>query len=239
MHLNKKEKTMSWLEDKLGNPHKREEELRRQEKERKGNIKDMLLKYAVYTALLALLSVSLLAACSNSQATLPTSTPTTLTRSTSITTQTGSTCQTSQLKLAYERYDVSMTHVANEYSFQNTSNSTCTLFGYPDIHLLDSNHHAISTQVTHANGGYLYPAVPLKVVSLEPTAQVYFIIAFSDNCNVNSPHGTFLRATPSGQTNALTIATGYPLYTCDGVGVSPMSDTEIFNYRSPDWPQGG
>src|SRR6266550_3547275 len=185
----------------------------------------MPLRYAVYTALFALLSVGLLAACSNSQTTLPASTPTTLTRSTSTTTQTGSTCQTSQLKLTAGGSDAGMSQAAYEFSFQNTSHSMCTLFGYPDIQLLNGNHHAISAQITDANGGYFYPFIPLKVVSLGPTAQAYFIIEDADFCDTQSHHGTFLRVAPPGQTSALTISAW--ISTCDKVDVSPISGTEI------------
>ena len=191
----------------------------------------MLLKYAVYTASLMLLSVSLLAACTSSQSTLLASTPTTLTRSTPTTAQARSTCQTSQLKLASDTGDAGMGHRAAQFSFQNTSNSTCTLFGYPDIQVLNGDHHAISIQVTQKESGYLFGPVALKVVSLEPTAKAYFVIDWiaAGVCSTNSISifGTFLQAAPSGQTSALTVSAA-TIDACGGeVGVSPVSNRSI------------
>jgi len=124
-----------------------------------------------------------------------------------------------------------MSHGVGQFSYQNTSNSTCTLFGYPDIRILNGDHHAISTQITHVESGYLFEPVPLKVVSLEPTAKAYFVVDWLNLCSANSPASAFLQATPPSQTSALTIAlAGIP--TCDGVGVSPVSSGDILN-RAP------
>jgi len=131
-----------------------------------------------------------------------------------------------------------MSQIVDQFSFQNTSNSTCTLFGYPDIQILNSDHHAISTRVTHAEDAYLFSTVPLKVVSLKPTAKAYFVVEWVNLCNVKSPSSAFLRATPSGQTSALTtVSEG--IYTCNGVDVSPVSNEDILLSTQKTDPRGG
>ena len=174
--------------------------------------------------LLTLLLVSLLTACS----TPSTVTPPPVRQSPPPTTWTGPTCQTSQLTLAYDRSDVGLGNRADQFSLQNTSTSTCTLFGYPHIQMLLADRHPTPTHATQVTSGYLFQTT-LKVVSLQAGAKSYFIVEWVSGMCVHyvSTAGKFLQVTPPGDTGILTTSASAGadggIDACGNIEVSPVS----------------
>ncbi len=193
----------------------------------------MLLKRAICTALLALLPVSLLAACTSSQATPSASTPTALTGSAPTRASAEPTCQTSQLILAYDASRALVANRADQFSFQNTSSSMCTLFGYPHIQILNADHQPISTHATPVTSAYLFESA-LKLVSLEPGARSYFVVEWVAGLCIHPPLGDFLQVTPPGNKSILTTSASAGVDggvdTCQGnVVVSPVTSANLFS----------
>lgn len=178
--------------------------------------------------LLTLLLVSLLTACT-SQSTL---TPPPVRQSPTTTTQTGPTCQTSQLTLAYDRSNGLVANRADQFSLQNTSTSTCTLFGYPHIQMLLADGHPTPTHAMQATSAYLFQAA-LKVVALQTGAKSYFIVEWVAGTCVDSAStaGEFLQVTPPGNTGILTTSARAGadggIDACGNIVVSPVSAMSI------------
>jgi hypothetical protein len=194
----------------------------------------MFLKHAMCAALLALLSLSFLAACTTSQATSLVSAPTALAGGKAPTmAQAASICQTSQLTLTYDSSQAAVGNRADQFRFQNISHSMCTLFGYPHIQVLSADYQLSSTQAAQETSGYLYAPVTLKVVSLAPGAKAYFVVEWAVGaCEPNSID-TLLQVTSPGDSNALTTsASDSPdggIDACQGyvnaLSVSPVTST--------------
>lgn len=188
----------------------------------------MFLKPPLYRAPLTLLLVSLLTACTT-QSTL---TPTLVRASTPTTARTEPTCQTSQLTLAYDRSDGLVSNRADQFSLQNTSTSTCTLFGYPHIQMLLADHHPTPTHATQATSAYLF-GTALKVVSLQAGAKSYFIVEWVAGTCVHyaSTAGESLQVTPPGDTGILTTSARAGadggIDACGNIVVSPVSAVSV------------
>ena len=177
---------------------------------------------------LTLLLVSLLTACT----TQSTSTPPPVRQRPQTTVRTGSTCQTSQLTLAFDRSNGLVANRADQFTLRNTSTSRCTLFGYPHIQLLLANSHPTPTQVRQATSAYLFQAA-LKSVSLQAGAKSYFIVEWvSGTCaDYTSTAGEFVQVTPPGGTGILTTSTragaDSGIDACGNIVVSPISEVSI------------
>ncbi len=190
--------------------------------------KRMFLKLPLRRAPLTLLLVGLLTACTT-QSTLPL---TPMRESTPTTAQTGPTCQTSQLTLAYDRSDGLVANRADQFSLQNTSTSMCTLFGYPHVQMLLADGHPTPTHVTQATSAYLFRAA-LKVVSLQAGAKAYFVVEWvAGTCaDYASTAGMFLQVTPPGGTGTLTTSTRAGIDggidACGKIVVSPISEVSV------------
>lgn len=144
---------------------------------------------------------------------------------------TGPTCQASQLALTYESSSVGLGNRADQFSLRNDSNSTCTLFGYPQIQLLNTDSQPISTHVTQATGAYLFQGSTPRAVSLQAGARSYFIVEWVTGmcAGYSSPSliGAFLQVTPPGATGTLTTSASSGvdggIDACGNVVVSPIS----------------
>lgn len=64
------------------------------------------------------------------------------------------------------------------YAFHNTADSTCTLFGYPGLELLDSQGQPITTNVTQVTDQE-------NLVTLAPKGQAWFVVQYPDSQGVN------------------------------------------------------
>lgn len=174
--------------------------------------------------LLTLLLGSLLTACTT-QSTLN---PPPVKESPPTTARTGPTCRTSQLTLAYDRSDGLVANRADQFSLQNTSTSTCTLFGYPHIQMLLADRHPTPTHATQATSAYLFRTA-LKVVSLQAGAKSYFVVEWVAGTCVHyaSTAGEFLQVTPPGDTGILTTSARAGIDdgidACGNIVVSPVS----------------
>jgi hypothetical protein len=184
--------------------------------------------------LLTLLLVSLLTACT----TQTTVTPPPVRESPPTTARTVPTCQTSQLTLAYDGSDGLVANRADQFSLQNTSTSTCTLFGYPHIQMLLADGHPTPTHATQSTSAYLFQAA-LKVVSLQAGAKSYFIVEWvAGTCDqYASTAGEFLQVIPPGNTGILTTSARAGadggLDACGDILVSPISAMSILYERRP------
>lgn len=179
---------------------------------------------------LALLLVSLLTACT----TQSTVTPPPVKESPPTTARTGSTCQTSQLTLAYDRSDGLVANRADQFSLQNTSTSTCTLVGYPHIQILLADRHPTPTHVTQSTNTYFFQtALTLKVVSMQARAKSYFSVAWVAGTCVHyaSTAGEFLQVTPPGDTGILTTSSRAGadggIDACGNIIVTPVSAMSV------------
>jgi len=188
----------------------------------------MFPKLPLRRAPLTLLLVSLLTACTT-QSTLP---PTPVRESTPTMARTGLTCQTSQLTLAYDRSDELVSNRADQFSLQNTSTSTCTLFGYPHIQMLLADRHPTLTHATQATSAYLF-STALKVVSLPAGAKSYFIVEWVAGTCVHyaSTAGAFVQVTPPGDTGILTTSAlagaDGGIDACGKIVVSPVAVVSV------------
>jgi Protein of unknown function (DUF4232) len=179
---------------------------------------------------LTLLLVSLLTACT----TTSTTPPTTVRQSDPTTVRRGHTCQTSQLTLAYDRSDALVANRADQFTLQNTSTSTCTLFGYPHIQMLLADRHSTPTYATHATSAYLFQTT-LKVVALQAGSKSYFSIEWVAGTCVQyaSTAGAFLQVTPPGNTGILTTSTragaDRGIDACGKIVVSPVAALKVLH----------
>ena len=148
----------------------------------------------------------------------------------------GPTCQASQLALTYESSQVGMGNRADQFSLRNDSNSTCTLFGYPHIQLLNADSQPISTHITQVTSAYLFQSSAPQAVSLQAGAKSYFIVEWVTGmcAGYSSPSliGAFLQVTPAGATSALTTSASSGvdggIDACGDVVVSPISAVNDF-----------
>lgn len=183
---------------------------------------------------LNLLVVGLLTACT----TQSTSAPPPVKESSTTTARAGPTCRTNQLTLAYDGSGRLKANRADQFSLQNTSTSTCMLFGYPRIQLLLADRHPIPTHVTQARVAYLFHAA-FKAVSLQARAKSYFIVAWvAGTCAQHaSTAGEFVQVTPPGDTGILTTSTRTGadggIDPCGNIVVSPVSAMSLLYKPSP------
>ena len=188
----------------------------------------MFLKPVLRRASLTFLLVSLLAACTPQSA----APPATVRPSTPTHARTGSTCQTSQLTLAYDRSDALVANRADQFTLQNTSTSLCALFGYPHIQMLLANRHPTPTHATQATTAYLFRAA-LKVVALQAGAKSYFSVEWvAGTCAKSATTaGAFVQVTPPGDTGILTTSVrdgaDGGIDACGKIVVSPITAVKV------------
>ena len=117
----------------------------------------------------------LLAACGSSAP------PTTATTSPNTTgAPAGSTnCRADQLGATRLATAAAAGHVVVTYGLRNTSSTTCTLFGYPGVQLVDASGRPLPTQVSRG-GSYTFAAETPVAVALAPGAQASFFLGYSD-----------------------------------------------------------
>lgn len=197
----------------------------------------MFLKSLLWRTPLMLLLGVLLAACAIGAPT--TTTPSsTLTPNQPTVTPTArtavSTCQTNQLALAYDKFDALAANRADQFSLQNTSASTCTLYGYPAVQMLLANNQPTPTQETQDTSSYFFKgAVQVQTVSLQPGAKSYFVISWgAGECQqYATTAGVYIQVTFIGDTDILTTSTSagadHGIDACGHIRVSPIVATSV------------
>jgi hypothetical protein len=152
------------------------------------------------------------------QAGTPTSTASAPTPTAGVTT-----CQTTQLILAYDSEQNGLSNFANLYRLTNTSQQTCTLDGYPGVQLLDANQQPMTVTVSQQTSAYLYINQQPQQVMLASGASGYFMLEW--NAGPNSCSGAaFVVVTPPGNQTNIRLADMVDV--CTGsVIVSPIEPT--------------
>jgi cytoskeletal protein RodZ len=163
---------------------------------------------------------------STSKPTQPVATPTAITAV--------SICQTNQLALAYDKSDGLVANRGDQFSLQNTSASTCTLDGYPDVQMLLATNQPTPTQEMQVTGSYFFASpVQIQTVSLQPGAKAYFVISWvAGQCAQPAvTAGIYIQVTPPGDTGTLTASTSAGadggIDACGTIRVSPISATSV------------
>src|SRR5215470_17635964 len=59
-------------------------------------------------------------------------------------------CQTEQLRLALDQYVSNMGNAGLQLTFENASRESCTLAGYPMLHLLDAQHKQLPMKIARS-----------------------------------------------------------------------------------------
>ena len=107
------------------------------------------------------------------------STTTTTVAPTTTSTGTGSSsggCASDQLLISFVGEQGAAGSEIGIYAFQNTTNSPCTLVGYPGMQMLNANGQTIPTKVVRQPD----PFGPPSVVTLSPGGDAYFVIQYPD-----------------------------------------------------------
>ncbi len=168
-------------------------------------------------------------------ATTPSSTPTPTQPPATPTEMTGvSICQTNQLALAYDKSDALVSNRGDQFSLQNTSASTCTLEGYPNVQMLLATHWETPTQETQDTNSYFFAsAVQVQTVSLQPGAKAYFVISWiAGQCAQSAATtGSYIQVTPPDDTGILIVPTSdgadSGIDACGTIHVSPIAATSV------------
>lgn len=179
----------------------------------------------------------LLAACAIGAQTA-TTTPATSTPTQPAATPTATTvvsiCQTPQLALAFDKSDALASNRGDQFSLQNTSASTCTLYGYPGVQMLLANNQPTPTQETQDTSSYFFAgAVQVQTISLQPGAKSYFVISWgAGQCDQPAATaGVSIQVTPPGDTGTLTTSTSAgadgSIDACGKIRVSPIVATSV------------
>ncbi len=117
-------------------------------------------------------------------------------------------CLTAQLQVRLGRAGVALGHVGQVVSFRNVSHSTCTLYGYPGLQMLDAKGRPIRTQVLRGVA-YTVPAMPEHLVSLAPGGEASFDLGFDDATGYgleSCPTSSRVELTPPNAYRPITIA---------------------------------
>lgn len=142
---------------------------------------------------------------SSGSGTTPTSSASTTTTS-STGAVAGSACPTSSLHLAFVSGQGAAGTAYMTYALTNAGGSTCTLYGYPGVSILDASGHIV--QHPAQRGGIQAPTT-VRLVTLAPGHAAHFIVTSSDVIpSPGCPHaftGTTLQVFPPNQRAALNL----------------------------------
>lgn len=120
----------------------------------------------------------------------------------------GARCFSSQLAVRLGQAGVALGHVGQAVSFRNTSATSCTLYGYPGLQMLDAAGHPIRTQVLRG-AAYTVPTMPERTVTLRPEAWASFDVGYDDAtgyANDKCPTSARVEITPPNAYRPITVA---------------------------------
>ena len=130
-------------------------------------------------------------------------------------------CRLRQLSIAHRSQGAAGT-IRFRFVFTNTSSSTCKLFGFPGMQMLNKNHKSIPTHV-HRGTGHGVPPEPETDVVMTPGQHGSFYAGYSDvptgnqRCRISS----FVEVTPPNDFNHFTLS--LKIQPCGGhITVSPV-----------------
>ena len=112
-------------------------------------------------------------------------------------------CQTRQLLLTEGRGGAGLGHSATLFTFENHSQQTCMLSGYPALQQLDVQHKPITEPIQQSPTAYTYNTLGPRLITLAPGGKAYFIIEWYDVCD--SPFASFLLITPPGNKTSFLV----------------------------------
>ncbi len=136
-------------------------------------------------------------------------------------------CQPDQLTLAIHSSNGAAGHIGQMAQFTNTSNATCTLFGFPGALMLDAQHNPMTTHALWQTNAYMFTNQVKQNVSLAPGASGYFAVTWSDvtiGSQTGCPTSAYLSVTPPNDFSVLTVAD--QINACDSnLVISPVEPT--------------
>ncbi len=131
-------------------------------------------------------------------------------------------CRLKQLSLAAPKMNGAAGTIRLRFVFTNTGGSTCKLFGFPGMQMLNKNHNPIPTHV-HRGTGHNVPPEPEADVVMTPGQHGSFYAGYSDvpNGNATCRTSAFVEVTPPNDFNHFTQKLA--ITTCGGnITVSPV-----------------
>lgn len=146
---------------------------------------------------------------SGSTSTTPSASSTSSTTAPTAPGSTTSTCQVNVLSLSQTGRGGAAGTIETTFGFRNTSNSSCTLSGFPGAEMLDSSGKPLATQTTVRGGNYSFTNFPAARVTLAPGTTAYFNLGYSDVPTGNEtscPSSAELEVTPPNDYTQLTVA---------------------------------
>lgn len=129
-------------------------------------------------------------------------------------------CVVSQLGVSITNSQEALGNVGVVYVLRNTSSAACTLEGYPGLALVTVAGNTTDLSPRHdAGAGYLFPAVPMRVVTLVPGKSGSFWVEFTgQSCE---PSGQ-VQITPPSDHGHLTVSNHNLLPCATHFEVSPV-----------------
>ncbi len=144
----------------------------------------------------------------------------------------GVTCRTRQLLLAAGQMISNLGNAGVQLSFENRSPVSCTLIGYPTLHLLDAQQKPLQAQITRSTYDYLYSTRPPQMISLHPGQQAYFAVTWANmGCGKIPPASyaspvSFLLVTPPLNQASLLVVVHLCAFR-NQVSISPVESSQI------------
>lgn len=121
--------------------------------------------------------------------------------------QTAARCMVDQLEIKAGMSSAGAGSVLSEFAFVNKASTTCSLYGYPHLQLLDSSGDPIATHDRDALPGF--DSVPTKLVTLATGQRAWFGVYYPDAtgyANLKCPTAWQLRFTPPHSNGTVTLA---------------------------------
>ena len=131
-------------------------------------------------------------------------------------------CRLSQLSLAHPRSNGAAGSIRLRFVFTNESSSTCELFGFPGLQMLNAHHANIRTRVIRGTSNVV-PPEPEVDVSMTHGQHGSFYAGYSDvpTGTQTCPTSSFLEVTPPNDFKHFTMA--LHIAPCGGrITVSPV-----------------
>jgi hypothetical protein len=119
----------------------------------------------------------------------------------------GARCHSSQLRVKLGWAEGALGHIGQLVSFENVSATTCTLYGYPGLQMLDAGGKPIKTRVLRGIA-YTVPLVPERDVSLSPGHEASFDLGYDDGTgygNERCPTSARVEVTPPNAYEPITV----------------------------------
>jgi hypothetical protein len=139
-------------------------------------------------------------------------------------------CHTNQVTVRGGSASVGAGNVVAVYVLENTSATTCRVFGYPGLQMLDSHHRPVPTTVTR--GAYMFPAkAPSRVIVL-PRGSASFSIGYrevpsgEEPASVQCVPSTYVEITPPDEHLPLLLSGGMAPCGHGEIFVSPVVSGE-------------